>query len=172
MSEQKTAGDQGEVTDPVCGMQVDSATSAHRSQHGGATYHFCSARCRKKFIAAPEFYLSEAPPVVTAAMPAVVTAAKPGAIYTCPMHPEIRQEGPGSCPICGMALEPLEVTADAGPNAELADMTRRFWIGLALSVPVVALAPASSLSEWGIWSFGRRRSRLGWLRSLARRRAV
>uniref|UniRef100_UPI0038D10C42 heavy metal translocating P-type ATPase n=1 Tax=Paeniroseomonas aquatica TaxID=373043 RepID=UPI0038D10C42 len=120
------------VSDPVCGMKVDPATSKHRLEHGGTTFHFCSAGCRTKFESDPEKYLQPE----KAAAP---TVAQKAAIYTCPMHPEIRQQGPGSCPICGMALEPLEVTAEAAPNHELADMTRRFWIGLALTVPVVVL---------------------------------
>uniref|UniRef100_UPI0011F29C9B heavy metal translocating P-type ATPase n=1 Tax=Siccirubricoccus phaeus TaxID=2595053 RepID=UPI0011F29C9B len=120
------------VTDPVCGMKVDPATSEHRAEHHGQTFHFCSAGCRAKFEANPEKYLKpekEAAP----------TAAQKAAIYTCPMHPEIRQQGPGNCPICGMALEPLEVTAEAAPNEELADMTRRFWVGLVLTIPIVVL---------------------------------
>jgi P-type Cu+ transporter len=119
------------VRDPVCGMTVDPHTAKHRAEHQGHTYYFCSARCREKFVAAPEQYLDKAekPP---ASVPA-------GTIYTCPMHPEIRQIGPGSCPICGMALEPEVVTADSGPNPELIDMTRRFWIGLVLTLPVVVL---------------------------------
>jgi Cu+-exporting ATPase len=117
--------------DPVCGMSVDPHTAKHRAEHGGRTYYFCAAGCRAKFIADPEKYLSkdEAPAKPVA----------PGTIYTCPMHPQIRQIGPGSCPICGMALEPLEVTADQGPNPELLDMQRRLWIGLALTVPVFLL---------------------------------
>ncbi len=87
--------------------------------------------CRTKFLADPERYLS---PEAAKAEP-----VKPGAIYTCPMHPEIRQVGPGSCPICGMALEPVDVTAEQGPNPELIDMQRRFWIGLALALPVFLL---------------------------------
>jgi Cu+-exporting ATPase len=116
--------------DPVCGMKVNKATAKHRHEHAGQPHFFCGARCRERFIATPESYLSKqvaSPP-----------PAQKGAVFTCPMHPEIRQEGPGSCPICGMALEPLEVTAE-GPNVELIDMTRRFWIGLVLSLPVVAL---------------------------------
>jgi P-type Cu+ transporter len=118
------------VRDPVCGMTVDPATSKHRFDDRGETYHFCSAGCRTKFAADPQKYLDDTRP----------TAAAPeGAIYTCPMHPQIRQTGPGSCPICGMALEPEVASLDAPPNAELADMTRRFWIGLALSIPPVVL---------------------------------
>ena len=122
----------GLVTDPVCGMKVDPATSKHRLEHGGTTFHFCSAGWRGKFEADPDKYLK-------AEKAAAPTAAQKAAIYTCPMHPEIRQQGPGSCPICGMALEPLEVTAEAAPNHELTDMTRRFWIGLALTAPVFIL---------------------------------
>ena len=120
------------VADPVCGMKVDPATSKHRLERGGTTFHFCSAGCRTKFEADPGKYLKPE----KAAAP---TAAQKSAIYTCPMHPEIRQQGPGNCPICGMALEPLEVTAEAAPNHELTDMTRRLWVGLALSIPVVIL---------------------------------
>src|SRR6266480_4270095 len=93
-----------------------------RQRQAGATHHFCSAGCRTKFAADPAKYLDKA-----AAPPADVPE---GTIYTCPMHPEIRQVGPGTCPICGMALEPEVASLDAGPNPELADMTRRFWIGL------------------------------------------
>ena len=117
--------------DPVCGMTVDPHTAKHRHEHKGHTYYFCSAGCRTKFAADPAKYLDKDE-----------RAAEPvpeGTIYTCPMHPEIRQVGPGSCPICGMALEPEIATADSGPNPELADMTRRFWIGLVLTLPVFAL---------------------------------
>ncbi|MBL8774197.1 MAG: heavy metal translocating P-type ATPase [Phenylobacterium sp.] len=127
-----TPADAGKTaTDPVCGMKVNPLTSPHRAEHAGVPFHFCSAGCRTKFVADPAKYLEteRAPP----------PPAAPGAIYTCPMHPEVRQEGPGSCPICGMALEPETVTADAGPNPELADMTRRFWVGLAFTLPVFAL---------------------------------
>ena len=112
-------------------MTVDPHTTQHRHAHHGHTYHFCSAGCRTKFAADPEKYLDK---TARAAEP-----APEGTIYTCPMHPEIRQVGPGSCPICGMALEPELATADTGPNPELADMSRRFWIGLVLTLPVFAL---------------------------------
>jgi P-type Cu+ transporter len=123
------AADQKAI-DPVCGMSVDPATSKHRLEHRGEAFHFCSNGCRTKFAADPAKYLEkkEPPPV----MPA-------GTIYTCPMHPEVRQEGPGTCPICGMALEPDVVSLDDAPNPELADMTRRFWIGALLAAPVVVL---------------------------------
>ncbi len=120
------------VSDPVCGMTVDPLNSKHRFEYRGETFHFCSTRCRERFAAEPGKYLSHAEP-------AAPPIAPPGTIWTCPMHPEIRRDAPGNCPICGMALEPLTVTAEAEPNIELIDMTRRFWIGLALSLPVVAL---------------------------------
>ncbi|MFA7305269.1 MAG: heavy metal translocating P-type ATPase [Hyphomicrobium sp.] len=123
--------------DPVCGMNVDPHTTKHRADHAGRTYYFCAAGCRTKFLADPDKYLS---PAEAAAEP-----VPEGTIYTCPMHPEIRQVGPGPCPICGMALEPDIVTADAGPNPELADMTRRLWIGLALATPVFILEMGSHL---------------------------
>src|SRR6266550_2967914 len=118
------------VRDPVCGMAVDPATSQHRFDYRGETFYFCSARCRTKFAADPGQYLDNTKP--KAAVPG-------GTIYTCPMHPQIRQIGPGSCPICGMALEPEVASPDAPPNPELADMTRRFWIGLVLALPAVVL---------------------------------
>ena len=125
------------VSDPVCGMKVDPATSKHRFDYGGTTFHFCSAGCRSKFAADPESYLKP-----TAASP---EPAKAGVVYTCPMHAQIRQNGPGSCPICGMALEPLTATGTDEPNAELADMTRRFWIGLVLTLPVFLLEMGSHI---------------------------
>jgi len=118
--------------DPVCGMTVEPASAKHRAVHEGATHYFCSAGCRAKFIADPGKFLR----------PKQMTRAEPesaAAIYTCPMHPQVRQVGPGFCPICGMALEPLIATGEASPNHELADMTRRFWIGLVLTIPVLAL---------------------------------
>ncbi|HAO43959.1 MULTISPECIES: heavy metal translocating P-type ATPase [unclassified Afipia] len=121
------------VVDPVCGMTVDPETSKHRSDYRGVIYHFCSAGCRTKFAAAPEQYLEKAN-----AEPQHADVPE-GTVYTCPMHPQIRQIGPGSCPICGMALEPELVSLDDQPNPELADMTRRFWAGLALALPVIVL---------------------------------
>lgn len=129
------------VRDPVCGMEVDPHTAKHRAEHDGRPYYFCSEGCRTKFMADPSAYLGERvpPPVVE------------GAIYTCPMHPEVRQPGPGSCPICGMALEPELVSAGSGPNPELADMTRRFWIGLILTLPVFALEMGGHLTGLHHW---------------------
>ena len=117
--------------DPVCGMTVDPATAKHRSELGGHSHYFCSARCLEKFEADPDRYLTPSD-----ASPEDVPE---GAQWICPMHPEVRQDHPGSCPICGMALEPETVSLDSGPNHELIDMTRRFWIGLALALPVFLL---------------------------------
>ena len=124
-------------------MDVDPATARHRAEHDGRTHYFCSAGCRAKFAADPAKYLGPAP--------APAPAAPAGAIYTCPMHPEIRQAGPGACPICGMALEPMMASADSGPNPELADMTRRFWIGLALAAPVVVLEMGAHIAGAHRW---------------------
>ena len=129
------------VKDPVCGMLVDPHTAQHKAEHAGRPYYFCSASCRDKFVAAPELYLDP-----TAAEKGEPVAE--GTTYTCPMHPEIRQIGPGSCPICGMALEPLLVSLDAEPNEELIDMTRRFWIGLVLTLPVFVLEMGGHLFDF------------------------
>lgn len=126
------------TTDPVCGMPVDPATAVHMSTQGGNRHYFCSADCLAKFEADPGRYLNidKAP-----------TAEAPeGAIWTCPMHPEIQRPGPGNCPICGMALEPVMPTASDGPSAEYRDMRRRFWIGLALTLPVFALEMGGHLT--------------------------
>ncbi len=131
------------VKDPVCGMTVDPHTAKHRHTHHGRPYYFCSGKCREKFIADPAKYL------VAEKRQAAPVAA--GAIYTCPMHSEIRQEGPGSCPICGMALEPETVSADTASNPELADMTRRFWIALALALPVFVLEMGGHLTGLHQW---------------------
>jgi len=119
----------GKVTDPVCGMKVDPASTPHHASHAGHEWHFCSDKCRTKFIADPEHYQAPQEPV----------EAPRGTIWTCPMHPEVRQDHPGACPICGMALEPAEVGLDSGPSPELIDMSRRFWIGLVLALPVLVL---------------------------------
>ena len=129
----QVAGTAATVIDPVCGMQVDPLTTAHHAVHADAKYHFCSARCRERFIADPAKYLSP-----SAAAPAAPVAA--GTIYTCPMHPEIRQEGPGTCPICGMALEPEMPSLEDEDNPELRDFGRRFWWTLPLTLIVLALA--------------------------------
>ena len=123
------------VKDPVCGMSVDPQKTPHHHHHAGHDYHFCGGGCRTKFAADPLRYLEPRAPA-----PVVV-----GATYTCPMHPEVRQTGPGSCPLCGMALEPETISLDDRPNAELADMSRRFWIGAALALPVFLLEMAEHL---------------------------
>ncbi|GAA4363122.1 heavy metal translocating P-type ATPase [Nocardioides caricicola] len=134
------------ATDPVCGMEVDPAAGGPTAEHDGQPFHFCSARCRDKFVAAPESYLAADSSGIGA------TGSEParagGAEYTCPMHPQVRQIGPGTCPICGMAMEPVTVAADDGPSAELVDMTRRFWIAVALSIPVVILGMGTELFEF------------------------
>jgi heavy metal translocating P-type ATPase len=129
-----------QVKDPVCGMSVDPATAKFSAEHAGQTYYFCSAKCHDKFVADPGAYLTKAevPPPTTA----------PGTIYTCPMHPQIRQDHPGNCPICGMTLEPELPTAETGPSAELVDMTRRFWIGTALAIPVFLLEMGSHVFDF------------------------
>ncbi|CAN5540940.1 heavy metal translocating P-type ATPase [soil metagenome] len=119
--------------DPVCGMKVTVATAKHTALRAGHTHYFCSPKCLAKFTAEPDRYLK---PAEALSPPKPVA---PGTMFTCPMHPEVRQVGPGSCPICGMALEPEEISLDQGPNEELVDMTRRLWIGGALAVPVVVL---------------------------------
>ncbi len=149
------------VKDPVCGMSVDPARAAGKFDYQGQTYYFCNPHCLEKFRADPQAYLQPAPPP---------PPAPPGAIYTCPMHPEVRQAGPGACPICGMALEPLVAAPGEGPNPELVDMTRRLWISAALAVPLIAgamvgripnwaqLALATPAVLWGGWPFFER----GW----------
>ena len=140
--------------DPVCGMAVDPTVSAHVLEHEGKQVHFCSAGCQAKFAADPSAYLAadtqhdhddhhdhDGHEISADAMPPAGEVAE----WTCPMHPEIRTPGPGSCPLCGMALEPVMVTAETGPSPELADMTRRFWVGVALSIPVVLLAMGGDL---------------------------
>lgn len=146
------AGAQAEVVkDPVCGMTVDPATTPHHATHDGHDYHFCGARCRERFVTEPGKYLGPKAPE---------PAAPPGTIYTCPMHPEIRQVGPGSCPKCGMALEPAMPTLDED-DGEVRSLGRRLALLVALTVPAVLVAmgphlfdtmwpePWSSLARWG-----------------------
>ena len=127
--------------DPVCGMTVDES-SPLRAEHAGTTYFFCNPGCRAKFTANPGQYLGPSRPPEP--------MGDPDAIYTCPMHPEVRQKGPGACPFCGMALEPAMVTLDEGPNHELIDMTRRFWIAAALGLPVMLFAMAQMLAPGAV----------------------
>jgi P-type Cu+ transporter len=163
------------VRDPVCGMMVDPTRAASKFDYQGQTYYFCNPGCLKKFQAQPDVYLSPAPkpsgpqlavlqpagkappqtvnlgglhlyPAMPGAQQPAIPSAQAGTIYTCPMHPEVRQRGPGSCPICGMALEPENVTATDDANPELATMSRRFWISVALSAPLLAIAMGDMLS--------------------------
>ena len=132
------------ATDPVCGMSVDPASVKHVAEVAGTTYHFCSAGCLSKFTADPQKYFRPEQPSTAAAAP------PPGTMFTCPMHPQIRQEEPGSCPICGMALEPETPTLGASPNVELSDMKRRLWIGLALAAPVFLLEMGGHVPALGL----------------------
>jgi Cu+-exporting ATPase len=120
-----------EVRDPVCGMTVDPAVTPHHVEYEGGTVYFCGAHCRARFIADPTAFLAPAPGA---------PAPSEGAVWTCPMHPEIRRWGPGSCPICGMALEPLNPTLDDTPNPELVDFTHRLWLAAGLAIPLLALS--------------------------------
>ena len=127
------------TTDPVCGMKVDTGACGPSFEHGGETYWFCSAGCRTKFAADPERYLTKK------------GEAKPlpkGTLYTCPMHPEIVQEGPGHCPICGMALEPMGVPPEITDNPELIDFTRRLTVAVPLSLDGVDSAILDPRSTW------------------------
>ena len=122
------------VKDPVCGMNViPAAAKGGRSELGGETFYFCNPKCREKFVADPQKYIAPRPTLA----PPEATA---GATYTCPMHPEIVRDQPGSCPICGMALEPLTIEAEPTTSPELTEMTVRFWVSAALSLPLLALA--------------------------------
>ncbi len=131
------------VKDPVCGMMVDPAAGKPHMAYKGHEYHFCSDSCHGKFKADPEKYLT----AQSAATPAIK-----GAQYTCPMHPEVIRDEPGSCPICGMALEPVMPSLDDGPNPELIDFTRRFWVSAICSIPllIVTMGPMFGLPirEW------------------------
>ena len=168
--------------DLVCGMTVDPATAKHRAEHAGHSYVFCSARCREKFMAEPGRYVVGPQGRASAAVGAV--------LWTCPMHPQIVRKEPGNCPICGMALEPMTPAAGETENPELRDMTRRFWVGVALSLPLLAIAMAEHFNKptldalfaprllvwvqlllgtpavlWGGWPFFER----GWVSIVSRR---
>lgn len=134
------------VKDPVCGMSVDPGKTDHHAHHADRDHHFCSAGCRTKFVADPERYLSPNPSATQEDVPE-------GTIYTCPMHPQIRQKGPGSCPICGMALEPETFSLDSGPDPEYIDMRRRFWVSALFSLPLFVYAmgdliPGRPFESW------------------------
>ena len=162
------------VTDPVCGMTVDPRTSKRRFAYKGTAYSFCSDWCKARFEAEPEKFIAPKHHHAHAGHSHDESVPE-GAVYTCPMHPEIRQIGPGSCPICGMALEPETISLDHKPDPELIDMTRRFWISLALTLPIfildmtahlggmhllpaqmanwVSFALATPVVLWGGWPF-------------------
>ena len=125
------------VKDPVCGMSVDPHTALHRTEHAGHAYYFCASHCKHKFDADPASYLDGR-----------AVAAPAGAIYTCPMHPEIKHVGPGDCPKCGMALEPMMPSADEDDGSELRNMAQRFWMLAALTLPVFLLAMGPHLFGW------------------------
>ena len=152
-SERSSVAGKGQEIDPVCGMAVTASTAKHRDHFGGVDYFFCGAGCMEKFRTDPARYA--APRELKE-----VTPTSSDAIYTCPMHPQVRQIGPGSCPICGMALEPVVLETDTGPNQELADMRRRFWIGLPLALMVFVLAmghhvrglTAIADAPWSAWA--------------------
>jgi len=122
--------------DPVCGMKV-KAPFKHQATHEATLYGFCSNKCVEAFRKDPQKYLQP--------KPVVPVAGQENVPYTCPMHPEVRQLGPGSCPICGMALEPLTPTAGPEDRTELDSMTRRFWIALVLSVPLLFMGMADMM---------------------------
>ena len=127
--------------DPVCSMTVEPTTARHRREHDGRTYWFCSEGCARKFEATPADYLN--------GQPQSSREASTDAIYTCPMHPEIEQAGPGDCPICGMALEPRMVSAEDGPSTDYLDMRRRFWVSAALALPLLLWVMGDHLFGFG-----------------------
>ena len=144
------------MKDPVCGMTV-TERSSHVVHREGLAVYFCCAGCKAKFLANPASY-----PIAehaSAAAEQTAPARPAGAIFTCPMHPEVRQAGPGSCPLCGMALDPLEPSADAGANPELVDMRRRFWIGLPLACLVLVLGRRGTRRRRGLRGFSSRSRR-------------
>ncbi|MGN2247399.1 heavy metal translocating P-type ATPase [Frateuria sp. GZRR35] len=142
------------VKDPVCGMDVDPHTARHRAEHEGRTWYFCSARCRERFLESPGQFLGERP----------APPADHGAIYTCPMHPEVRQVGPGDCPKCGMALEPLAPSAESDDGGEVRALARRFGWLVALTLPVLVVAMGPHLVGRG-WPM-RWAGVLGWIEAL------
>src|SRR5215470_10389181 len=125
--------------DPVCGMTVEPEEARHRAEHAGHSYFFCSVKCREKFAADPARYVVSSPdrrgPIADEVL------------WTCPMHPQIVRKEPGNCPICGMTLEPMTPTAGGAVSPELRDMTWRFWVGVALSVPLLAIVMAEHFDK-------------------------
>src|SRR5688572_19704832 len=131
--------------DPVCGMTVDPDRAAGSVEYKGTTYYFCSTHCVHRFREDPEKFLQKSTvtiqpqPIGITRQPPKAETASTGTKYTCPMHPEVIRDGPGSCPICGMALEPLTISLEDEANPELVDMTRRFWSAVVLTIPVFVL---------------------------------
>ena len=161
-------GAQGSARDPVCGMSVDKANAKHRSEHAGETFYFCCAGCKAKFDAEPGRYAQKAPATAHshaahAHKHAAPQAAVPGAIYTCPMHPEVQQDHPGACPKCGMALEPMMPSLDEDDTHEARAASRRLWLLVALTVPVFVLAmlPHADMRLPQVWS-----GAAGWMEAL------
>src|SRR6185503_17577313 len=138
------------LIDPVCGMSVYPDSAAGSYEHNDETYYFCSRHCLEKFSKDPDAFLAR--PQATIAQPIGIQRARsqpdennqissaPGSSYTCPMHPEIVRDAPGSCPICGMALEPRTASLEQEENPELREMSLRFWVSVALSVPLLLIA--------------------------------
>src|SRR6185295_6044356 len=152
-----------EVVDPVCGMTIAPEDAVGQVEHKGHSYYFCNDSCLEQFKADPERFLQ---PSASSSTPAGTDVE-----YTCPMHPEVRQWGPGSCPICGMALEPVTVSAEEEDNPELADMTRRFWVSTALSVPAVFLAMSEMIPGRAFESIAHSSAR-GWIELVLTRPVV
>ncbi|MFL6449664.1 MAG: heavy metal translocating P-type ATPase [Bryobacteraceae bacterium] len=157
--------------DPVCGMQVQPDRAAGKSEFKGKTYYFCALGCKKKFDSDPDRYLQPKPARLTQLTSVSVPGSAPrqesvgsgetaAAEYTCPMHPEVRQRGPGSCPKCGMALEPVEATTEES-NDELHDMQRRFWISVAFTTPLLVIM-ALEMTSGGMERVART-AWLGWV---------
>jgi Cu+-exporting ATPase len=159
-------GAQASARDPVCGMSVDKANAKHRSEHAGETFYFCCAGCKTKFDAEPGRYAQKAPAhshTTHSHKHAAPQAAVPGAIYTCPMHPEVRQDHPGDCPKCGMALEPMMPSLDEDDTHEARAASRRLWLLVALTVPVFvfAMLPHAGMHLPQAWS-----GAVGWAEAL------
>src|SRR5215213_7344364 len=144
-ADRSSSGAPAAVKDPVCGMEVDPGAGGPKVERDGQAVHFCSQRCLERYQAGPDAY----PRGQQSGLESIDGAADASAEveYTCPMHPEIRQMGPGTCPICGMALEPVTVAAEDGPSAELVDMQRRFWVAVALTIPVLVLEMGAELVD-------------------------
>jgi len=148
--------------DPVCGMAVEAKNAAGSNEHDGHTYFFCSTHCLDRFANSPDEFIQSAEASTSASSVSIDQHGLSGAIYTCPMHPEVRQEGPGACPKCGMALEPSTVSVDDEENPELLDMTRRFKICVALTIPLFVIAMGDVLAAFSL-SLPISQQAIGWL---------